>query len=317
MSCTQGNSSPRIGEGSIKTVKSSATNFPPRKLNGVAIDESRTEGDEIQLVTVIGKGRFFEVWDGQWNSTRVAIKILVEHFIPSENVQDELHLVKSFHHPNVVQMYAARTTEKPVCIVQELMECGSLLDYLRGEGKTLQLAQIIEKAEQIAAGMGYLEQHNYVHQNLSARNVMLSRDLVCKVSDYGVVRLIKVVNEQCSVPISLPKRTAPEAFLHGHFTIKSDVWSYGIVLYELVTYGHLPYMGMTNEQVMKQLQEGYRMPCPENCQEKLYEIMLSCWKDRPENRPTFETLRWQMEDYFCTDDDGYLYMKAKRASLVS
>ena len=286
-------------------------------MNAAAIDEPKTERDEISLVTMIGKGRFFEVWEGQWNGTRVAIKKLTKQFIPSENIQDELHIVKSFHHPNVVQVYAARKTEKSLCLVEELVEGGSLYGYLRGEGKMLQFAQIVEKAEEIAAGMAYLEQHNCVHQNLSARNVMLSKDLVCKVSDYGVIRLIKAVDEECNIPISLPKRTAPEAFLHGHFTIKSDVWSYGIVLYELVTSGHLPYMGMTNEQVMKQLQEGYRMPRPENCQEKFYEIMLSCWKHSPENRPTFETRRWQMGDYFCTDDDGYLYMKAKRASLVS
>ena len=266
----------------------------------------------------IGRGRFFEVWQGRWNGTKqVAIKKMIEQFRPTERLQEELATMKSLHHPNLVQFYTAMTKiGEPTCLVVELMEGGSLLDYLRGEGKTLELSQLIEKAEQIAAGMAYLEQHNYVHQNLSARNVLLTKELVCKVSDYGIIRLLKEVNELGSIPMCLPKRTAPEAFLHGQFTIKSDVWSYGIVLYEIITYGQLPYLGMSNGQVMQKLQEGYRMPCPENCQEKLYEIMLSCWKEVRESRPTFETLKWQMEDYFNTDQEGYLFMKSKRLSIT-
>ena len=309
----QANSSPKIEERDKKRANSSATTSTT---NTITETKPRTEKEEIQLVTMIGKGRFFEVWDGHWKSMRVAVKKLTEQFTPAVNIEDEIAIMKSLCHPNLVQVYAASTAVKPMCLLMELIEGGSLLDYLRTEGKTLQFAQLIEKAEQIAAGMAYLEQQNYVHQNLSARNVMLGKDLVCKVSDYGVVRLIRAIDKECSVPTSLPKRTAPEAFLNGQFTIKSDVWSYGILLYELVTYGHLPYVGLSPDQIMKQLQEGYRTPCPENCQEKLYEIMLSCWKKDPESRPTFETLRWQMEDFFSTDDDGYLYMKGKRTSLV-
>ena len=178
-------------------------------------------------------------------------------------------------------------------------------------GETLQLSQLIEKAEQIAAGMAYLEQRNYIHQNLSIRNVLLTKDLTCKVSDFGIVRLLKEVKEDGSIPMCFPKRTAPEAFLHGQFTIKSDVWSFGIVLYEII-----PYLGMSNGEVMQKLQEGYRMPRPENCPEKLYEIMLSCWKEESETRPTFETLRWQMEEYFSTDQEGYVFMKSKRLSIT-
>ena len=269
-------------------------------------------------MTSIGRGRFFEVWEGKWNGTRrVAVKKMIEQFQPAECLQGEVIAMKSLCHPNLVQFYSVSVrVGEPTCLIVELMEGGSLRDYLRGEGKTLQLFQLIEKAEQIAVGMAYLEQRNYVHQNLSARNVLLTKDLTCKVSDYGIIRLLKEVNEEGSIPTRLSKRTAPEAFLYGRFSIKSDVWSYGIVLYEIITYGHLPYMGMSNSEVMQKLQEGYRMPRPENCQEKLYEIMLSCWKEERESRPTFETLRWQMEDYFNTDQEGYLFMKSKRSSIT-
>ena len=275
---------------------------------------------EIQPVLKIGKGRFFEVWEGQWcgaTRTRVVIKKMTEQFTSTLNIKDELATMKSLYHPNLVRFYGAFTRKEPICLIMELLECGTLLNYLHGDGRRLQLPQLLQKATQVAAGMAYLEQQNYVHQSLSARNVMLTKDLVCKVTDHGVVRLLKEVHEECSIPIFLPKWTAPEALLHGNFTTKSDVWSFGIVLYEIVTYGNSPYIGMSNTQVIKEVQEGYRIPCPEHCQEKLYNIMLSCWNKEFQNRPTFETLKWQMDDYFTIDQEGYLYMSYKKKSTVN
>ena len=310
------NVSPKIGENDRKARAFSITDSALTNTSSTTSDLSNSEEKEIRLVTMIGKGRFFTVWDGEWNRTRrVAIKKITEQFSLTANAGDEIAKMKSLHHPNLVQLYAANTSKQPTCLIMELMERGSLLDYLRGEGRLLQFHQLIQKAEEIASGMSYLEQQNYIHQNLSARNVMLSKDLVCKVSNYGIVRLIKQVNDDNSIPLFFPKRTAPEAFLNSEFSIKSDVWSFGILLYELVTYGQLPYLEISNDQIMKQLQEGYRMPCPENCEEKLHEIMLACWRKEPENRPTFETLKWQMEDYFSTDDEGYIYMRRKKMSI--
>ena len=147
------------------------------------------------------------MWEGKWNGTkRVAIKRMIEQFQPAEGLQGEVITMKSLCHPNRVRFcsISARIGE-PTCLIVGLMEGGSLHDYLRGDGKTLQLPQLIEKAEQIAAGMAYLEQHNYVHQNLSACNVLLTKDLTCKVSDYGVIRLLKEVNEEGSIPMRLSK----------------------------------------------------------------------------------------------------------------
>ena len=89
--------------------------------------------------------------------------------------------------------------------------------------------------------------------------------------------------------------------MYSHFTIKSDVWSFGILFYELITYGWFPYPGMNNAQVLEAVVNGYRMPCPENCPELLYEIMRECWRDDPASRRTFETLQWRMKDFFFTD----------------
>ena len=92
--------------------------------------------------------------------------------------------------------------------------------------------------------------------------------------------------------------TAPEAVLTNCFTIKSDVWSFGILLYEIVTYGRLPYPGMIPSQLLEAIQQGYRMLCPQGCPDQLYEIMCECWREDPESRPTFETLQWKLEDFW-------------------
>jgi fyn-related kinase len=123
-----------------------------------------------------------------------------------------------------------------------------------------------------------------------------------KVADFGLARVIKEfqegvydAKEGTKFPI---KWTAPEAALYNRFTIKSDVWSFGILLTELVTYGRIPYPGMTNAEVLHQVEHGYRMPSPPGCPPSLYDIMLECWKKDEMERPTFETLQWKLEDFF-------------------
>lgn len=101
------------------------------------------------------------------------------------------------------------------------------------------------------------------------------------------------------------KWAAPEAVLHYKFSIKSDIWSFGIVLYEIITYGGFPYPGMRNAQVKHQIQKGYRMPQPPGCPDKLHNIMLNCWREEPANRHTFETFQWQLEDFFIDDNRRY------------
>lgn len=101
------------------------------------------------------------------------------------------------------------------------------------------------------------------------------------------------------------KWTAPEAANYSKFSIKSDVWSFGILLTELVTYGRIPYPGMTNAEVLHQVEHGYRMPCPPNCPDRLYDIMLECWHSDPMKRPTFETLQWKLEDFFTLEGSEY------------
>ena len=265
----------------------------------------------IRFVKKLGAGQFGEVWMGIWNgTTEVAVKTLKPGTMGAQEFLEEAALMKKLRHPKLIQLYAVCTTEEPIYIITELMKHGSLLEYLRGDGRALKLPQLIDMGAQVASGMAYLEEKNYIHRDLAARNILVSENLICKVADFGLARVIDEDIYEAHTGAKFPiKWTAPEAAMYSRFTIKSDVWSFGILLYELITYGRFPYPGMNNAQVLEALQTGYRMPCPMGCPEQLYEIMRECWKDDSLSRPTFETLQWRLEEFFTTES-GPQYREA-------
>ena len=253
----------------------------------------------IRLVRKLMSKEFVEVWEGLWNgTTSVAVSTPKLGRMATDIFLQTANLMKKIRHRNIVQLYALCTTEEPVYIVTELMEHNSLSEYLRGEGRSTRLPQQIYVASQVAAGMAYLEKQNIVHRNLTARNVLVGENLICKVANFEMARKIdEDMYEAHAGHIFAVKWTAPEAAMYNIFTIKSDVWSFGIVLYEIITNGRYPYPNMTNAQVLEQLRQGYRMPRPMGCPDKLYNIMLDCWREEPANRPTFETLQRQLEKF--------------------
>ena len=149
-------------------------------------------------------------------------------------------------HPKLIQLYAVCTDSEPIYIVTELMKNGALLDYLHDKGKALKLAQLVDMAAQAAAGMAYLESQSFIHRDLAARNVLVGENNICKIADFGLARVIETdlytAREGAKFPI---KWTAPEAAMMNKFSIKSDVWSFGILLVEVVTYGRIPYVAAT------------------------------------------------------------------------
>ena len=273
--------------------------------------------ESITLSRLLDTTEFNKVYDGVWNNlTPVTVKV----FSPA-TPQDflEVHIMKKLRHPKLIQLYAVCTKEDPIYIITELMPKGSLLNYLQSqEGRHLQLPQLIDIAAQIAAGMAYLEMHNYIHRDLAARNILVGENNIVKVANFGLARLITDdeynAHEGAIFPI---KWTAPEAALYNRFSIKSDVWSFGILLTELVTYGRIPYHGMSNAEVLQLVERGYRMPCPPNTPEPLYQIMLDCWKRNPADRPTFEALQFRLEDYFVIGGSQYHHVSLQADEFLS
>uniref|UniRef100_UPI0037E731BE proto-oncogene tyrosine-protein kinase Src isoform X2 n=1 Tax=Semicossyphus pulcher TaxID=241346 RepID=UPI0037E731BE len=274
---------------------------------GLAKDAWEIPRESLRLDLKLGQGCFGEVWMGTWNgTTRVAIKTLKPGTMSPEAFLQEAQVMKKLRHEKLVQLYAV-VSEEPIYIVTEYMGQGSLLDFLKGDmGKMLRLPQLVDMASQIASGMAYVERMNYVHRDLRAANILVGDNLVCKVADFGLARLIEdneyTARQGAKFPI---KWTAPEAALYGRFTIKSDVWSFGVLLTELATKGRVPYPGMVNREVLDQVERGYRMPCPAECPESLHDLMLTCWRKEPEERPTFEYLQGFLEDYFTSTEPQY------------
>nr|AAT67596.1 Src tyrosine kinase 1 [Suberites domuncula] len=270
-------------------------------------DEWEIDRSTLVFQKKLGQGNFGEVWSGVWNGTTpVAIKTLKTGTMEVKDFVAEAQVMKKIHHPNLLQLYAVCTLEEPIYIVTELMKHGSLLEYLRhGDGRSISIHQAIDMIAQITSGMAYLEEHNYLHRDLAARNILVGEGNVCKVADFGLARIIKedIYNprEGTKFPI---KWTAPEAALYNRFSIKSDVWSFGVVISEVVTKGAMPYPGMNNRQVLEAVDRGYRMPRPESAPEPLYNIMLTCWKHEAEDRPTFESLKALLEDYYVSAAEG-------------
>jgi len=278
----------------------------------IARDVWEINREELQLDKKLGQGMFGEVWKGKWNGkTEVAIKTLKTGTMSPDAFLDEAKIMKLLRHDKLVSLYAV-VSQEPIYIITEYMCNGSLLDYLKdGIGKHSKLPEQIDMAAQIASGMAYIERSNYIHRDVRAANILVGKNQNCKVADFGLARLI--VDDEYSArhgakfPI---KWTAPEAALYGKFTIKSDVWSFGVLLTEIVTKGRIPYPGMMNREVMEKVELGYRMGNPmiapnEKCPDSLYELMLNCWDSIHNRRPTFEYIQGFLEDYFTATEPNY------------
>ncbi|XP_068433012.1 ephrin type-A receptor 7 isoform X4 [Clinocottus analis] len=254
----------------------------------------------IKIERVIGAGEFGEVCSGRLKlpgkrDTSVAIKTLKVGYTEKQrrDFLCEASIMGQFDHPNVVHLEGVVTRGKPVMIVIEYMENGSLDGFLRKHDGQFTVIQLVGMLRGIAAGMRYLSDMGYVHRDLAARNILVNSNLVCKVSDFGLSRVIDDDPDAVYTTTGgkIPVRwTAPEAIQYRKFTSASDVWSYGIVMWEVMSYGERPYWDMSNQDVIKAIEEGYRLPAPMDCPPGLHQLMLDCWqKDRAE-RPKFDQI---------------------------
>ncbi|CAG2186770.1 LCK [Mytilus edulis] len=246
--------------------------------------------EEFSMDQIIGAGNFGKVYKGKMNGKVIAIKISKGGQMSTKEFLAEAEIMKKCQHENLVELLGICTDQKQIFIISEFMSNGSLLDYMKTK-KSLQLDAMIGIAAQIANGMAFLESKRIVHRDLAARNVLIGKDKIAKVADFGLARLLPSdQNVYTSRGSGFPiKWTAPEGF-RGEFTTKSDVWSFGIVVIEIMNKGREPYPGIANGEILQKLESGYRQPKPENCPQELYDAVISCWQENPTRRPSFASL---------------------------
>ncbi|XP_007557202.1 ephrin type-A receptor 3 isoform X1 [Poecilia formosa] len=254
----------------------------------------------IAIDKVVGAGEFGEVCSGRLKLPSkkeicVAIKTLKGGYTDKQrrDFLAEASIMGQFDHPNIIRLEGVVTRSKPVMIVTEYMENGSLDSFLRKNDAQFTGIQLVGMLRGIASGMKYLSDMGYVHRDLAARNILVNSNLVCKVSDFGLSRVLEDDPEAAyttrggKIPI---RWTAPEAIAYRKFTSASDAWSYGIVLWEVMSYGERPYWEMSNQDVIKAVDKGYPLPPPMDCPATLYQLMLDCWQKERNNRPKFDQI---------------------------
>ncbi|XP_038064852.1 muscle, skeletal receptor tyrosine protein kinase-like [Patiria miniata] len=291
--------------------------------------------DKLHILGQLGSGSFAVVYKAEaegitrrGTNTTVAVKMLKEFATPNDqsDFKKELQMYSMMdQHPNVLSMLGYCTDKDPMYIILEYVPHGDLQTYLRHirtgtepfylkkeefkEKKDLTPTEILTFASQVVRGMEYLASKQCIHRDLATRNILLGEGLICKVSDFGLAREVAEKSQyemqsQGKVPV---RWMAPESLLSNMYTSKSDVWSFGVLLWELVTLGSHPYPGMSSQEVINELKKGYRLPKPEHCGDDIYQIMMDCWQEKPEDRPDFAGLHTTIDDILA-DAAGYLEM---------
>ncbi|XP_055527832.1 insulin-like receptor isoform X2 [Wyeomyia smithii] len=273
------------------------------------VDEWEVEREHIIQLEELGQGSFGMVYKGILTYLRgvngnipCAIKTVNENATTKERESFliEASVMKQFHTHHVVRLLGVVSQGDPTLVIMELMANGDLKGYLRrhrpdyenGDEPSPQpptLRQIYQMAIEIADGMAYLSAKKFVHRDLAARNCMVAGDLTVKIGDFGMTRDIYETDYyRKGTKGFLPVRwMSPESLKDGVFSSSSDVFSYGVVLWEMATLASQPYQGLTNDQVLRYVIDGGVMERPENCPDKLYDLMRRCWQHRPTARPTF------------------------------
>ncbi|XP_061884014.1 ephrin type-B receptor 3-like isoform X7 [Entelurus aequoreus] len=263
-------------------------------LQAIPLEDFTPSGTFTQFI-----GEFGEVCRGRLKlpgrrEIIVAIKTLKVGYTDRQrrDFLSEASIMGQFDHPNIIRLEGVVTKSRPVMIVTEFMENGALDSFLRLNDGQFTVIQLVGMLRGIAAGMKYLSDMNYVHRDLAARNILVNSNLVCKVSDFGLSRFLEDDPTDPTYTSSLggkiPIRwTAPEAIAYRKFTSASDVWSYGIVMWEVMSYGERPYWDMSNQDVINAVEQDYRLPPPMDCPTALHQLMLDCWVKERNLRPKF------------------------------
>ncbi|PSC75761.1 Tyrosine-kinase isoform SRK1 [Micractinium conductrix] len=252
---------------------------------------------EIVFHEKIASGAFGDLFRGTYCGQDVAIKILRNVHEDTQQFQEflqEVAIMRKVRHKNIVQFIGACTQKPNLCIVFEFMSNGSVYDYIRKAGP-LRVGTVLKVAVEVCRGMDYLHKRKIVHRDLKAANLLLDETGTVKIADFGVARVMDHTGIM-TAETGTYRWMAPEVIEHNPYKEKADVFSFGIVLWELLT-GRIPYSDMTPLQAaVGVVQKGLRPPIPPNCPPPLSDIMRLCWQRDPNVRPSFEQLKVKMQE---------------------
>ncbi|PAA50730.1 hypothetical protein BOX15_Mlig006826g1, partial [Macrostomum lignano] len=271
---------------------------------GLGFDELEVDPAELKMDRdPIGRGQFGEVRRGWLRGTPVAVKLMLEGAMAEEDFIEEARNMRNLNHPNLVQLFGVVTKSKPVMLVTDYMPYGSLKDFLRSRRdnymKASRVAALLDVCNQVAVAMMYLEERNFIHRDLACRNILVKSLLhlhgyiEVKVSDFGMARFLLGQEYDASAGSKFPVRwAAPEVFQCNRYSVKSDVWAFGVLMWEVFTCCDSPYGNRTNAQVCQYVADGGVLEKPRLCPEhQVYVyIMLDCWKSQSSDRPSFSEI---------------------------
>ncbi|XP_015271978.1 PREDICTED: insulin receptor-related protein [Gekko japonicus] len=279
-------------------------------------DEWEVPREKITVLRELGQGSFGMVYEGiakdleqEGQETRVALKTVNETATRRESIEflNEASVMKAFRCHHVVRLLGVVSQGQPALVIMELMTRGDLKSYLRSLRPDAEnnpglpppsLKDMIQMAGEIADGMAYLNAKKFVHRDLAARNCMVSEDFTVKIGDFGMTRDIYETDYYRKGGKGLlPVRwMSPESLKDGIFNTQSDIWSFGVVLWEITTLAEQPYQGMSNEQVLRFVMDNGVLERPETCPDKLHELMTGCWQQNPRLRPSFIQILASIQD---------------------
>ena len=324
---------PNVAEGNDSCVNNEY--FNPKFLNCEKLPTIPREN--ITYISDLGEGNFGMVMKGEAKdvipkepSTLVAIKVLKEGSnkdARNDFIKEAVHM-NQFNHPNILKLLGVCFDKEPLCLLFEYMDLGDLNSYLRRtaisssrSSSTLTVQQLTDMAVDIAAGLEYLALRHFVHRDLATRNCLINEKLLVKISDFGLSKDIYCkdyykLGEKSVLPI---RWMPPEAITFSTFTTQSDIWSFGIVLWEIFSSGTQPYCALSNEEVVDHVTNGQILRCPGDCPKELYALMVNCWATNPKERPTAtevyaELLKWTPNDDTTKQPLGYVVMKPSMTS---
>lgn len=264
----------------------------------------------LEMVGELGEGAFGRVFKARAPGLEMGDEFVAVKTLKEDADSDiltafvaEVETSARFKHPNVVRLVGICTEDFHKCMIFEYMDLGSLSDILRSSDPTnpdpssakgsMTPDQFLSCCLQVAKGLTYLSSLKFVHRDIATRNCLVNSDFLVKIADFGLSRDVcaddyyRIGSAKACLPV---RWMPPEALLYGKFTVKSDVWSYGVLMWEVYSFAQQPFGGISNYEVIDRIKEGRVMGCPELCPASIYDIMKSCWTRVPQKRPAMARL---------------------------